>query len=238
MQSPIDDSGSRSRRPLLVVALLVFAVVAVGLGAYALGRGSTADRPTGAPTDPNSGSPSPATESSPPSPTPSPSPSPSEPTSVPLRVGAVFPHEARGVRLALDLRILGLSADCREGTYPFRARRLRAFYFQCSDVAGDVYEPYLFYVEVRNRSSRPIRVSLARFVLVTRDGDSQQAVSVRDEAAQPENFLPRIATIPPQAAIQGYVAFDGRSGINPDQLTYLDPRQTLAIRLVGVRELS
>jgi hypothetical protein len=157
--------------------------------------------------------------------------SPEKNTMVP-EVKETFPGRVVGERLTLQVRSLGVVSDCSEGQF----RRLgfrTAYIFSCSDVAGSQYDPYLFYLELRNRTQRAVGVSLARIVLTTRNGDSQGPVNVRRDADKPEAFLAAHALIPPRGSVRGWVAFDGQIGFVPDRLVYIDAGQSLTIEFAG-----
>lgn len=163
---------------------------------------------------------------------PPPKPSPTH-TQTPRRVEGAFPHEARGTRLTLDVFMLGVTGRCREGQFRPGNKYLTAYFFDCSDVAGSQYDPYLLYVSLTNHTNRAIRITLRNFVIVARDGDSQAPVNVRNDADKPEAFIASTALVLPRASSKGWVAFDGQLAFVPSQLSYVDTGQVLTVEFEG-----
>jgi hypothetical protein len=176
----------------------------------------------------------------------SPTPSATEPQTIPsgppladAEVVRGFPGRVEGRRITLQVARLGEYSQCREGEFRSPSGRYEVAYaFECSNVAGSVYEPYLLYVRLTNHAETVVRVSLRLFVVVTRDGDSQSPVNVRSDAENPEAFLSPIVVIPPNASAKGFIAFDGRLAFFPIRLSYVDQRQTLTVAFRGDRRLT
>jgi hypothetical protein len=147
-----------------------------------------------------------------------------------------FPDAVNGSRISLRVLALSKDAECREGAFRPVSRYVIAYYFACADIAGARHDPYLFYILIRNTSFRPADVALSRFIVSTRDGDSQAPVNIRGHAARPEVLLPPHVRLAPGDAIAGWVVFDGRLRFVPARLSYVDRAQTVSVEFRGTHQ--
>jgi hypothetical protein len=208
------------RRPVGVAILATLLAGAAAAGFF-YGRSSRMDHAA----EP-SGRPSPL-----PTATPRPSPTP--------EIGVRFGEEAGGDRLSF--RVIPWTGGARPCRLRFSQTsiglRMGAFLFCGFGNTSVGLDLYLFNVSLANRARNAITVRLRNFAVVgCETGESHGPIDIRRKLEDVPGLFPPTALITPGASVSGWIAFDGRVGYQPDQMSYIDGDQVLSIKFGRTKE--
>lgn len=163
-----------------------------------------------------------------PSPSSPPAPSPEEPATPPRFT--LFPGTHYGETYRLEVEERGRDPECRMIYFVRGGHYSAAASSHCTSWDRPLY---FFWVELGNRSSKPIAHRLGDFTLIDKQGRRYAPVLVREDALVPANFLPPGTRLRRGESVAGYLTFETERKLVPTELSYGRGRSRATIRFKG-----